>query len=155
MKSLTNAAKLGTLLLAISAIFVGTAALAQRRPCTQAQNIKAEEESDTLRSWDALYQSYRNYAHCENVSASEGYSESVARILVEHWQTLPRLEQLARMDKGFANFVRLDATMNMDDVAKIKDNALHHCPAGLKGLCEKLRRDADAAIADDARYTHH
>lgn len=142
-------------ILIIGAILLCTAALAQHKPCTQAQNIQAEEESESLRSWDALYNSYRRYAHCENVSAAEGYSESVARILVNHWQTLPRLAQLVRKDQGFARFVRVDATMDMNDVAKIKDNSIHRCPAGLTSLCDKLRRDADAAIAEDAAYATH
>jgi hypothetical protein len=129
--------------LSLGVILFYTMAIAQQKPCTQAQNIQAEEESDTLRNWDALYKSYRAYEHCRNVSAAEGYSESIARILVDHWQTLPRLAQLSRQDKRFAAFVRVDETMASEDVAKIKDNAIHHCPSGLSKLCDKLRREAD------------
>ena len=82
--------------------------------------------------------------------SEEGYSESIARILVDHWETLPRLAQLIDQDKSFGAFVGLGATMNMDDVAKIKLNAAQRCPGGLANLCAKLRKDADEAIAEDA-----
>lgn len=38
----------------------------------------------------------------------EGYSESVARILVDHWNTLPRFAQLASHDAGFHPFLIAD-----------------------------------------------
>jgi len=104
----------------------------------------------TLHSWDALYKSYRRYGHCDDVDAQEGYSESIARILVDHWETLPRLAELIEQDKSFDTFVGLDATMNMDDVVKIRSNAAKRCPAGLARLCAKLKKDADEAIAEDA-----
>jgi len=126
----------------------------QRKPCTRAEQLQAETEADTLRSWDALYKSYRLYGRCDNAAAAEGYSESMARILVDHWNTLPRLAELIREDKGFGDFVGLDATMNMKDVDAVKQNAKRHCPAGLAGLCNKLAKDADAAIAEDAAAAH-
>jgi hypothetical protein len=126
----------------------------QRKPCTKAEQSQAETEADTLRSWDALYKSYRLYGRCDNALAAEGYSESIARILVDHWNTLPKLAELIRKDKGFGEFVGLDTTMNMKDVAAAKQNATRHCPAGLAGLCSKLAKDADAAIAEDAAAAH-
>jgi hypothetical protein len=124
------------------------------RPCTQMENDRfeqierqhlGEEESDTLRSWDALYSFYQRYGRCANVSVTEGYSESIARILVDHWETLPRLAQLSADDQGFAESVRVSETIAMSDIATIKDNALHHCPTGLAELCRELSREADSA----------
>jgi len=57
---------------------------------------------------------------------------------------------LIEQDKAFGKFVGLDATMNMDDVVKIKLNSTRRCPAGLTKLCAKLAKDADEAIAEDA-----
>jgi hypothetical protein len=66
---------------------------------------RAEAEAAELRSWDALYRSYKLYGRCNNVDAAEGFSESVARILVDHWATLPRLAKLADSDAAFRRFV--------------------------------------------------
>jgi hypothetical protein len=129
---------------------------AQRKQCTPAEYRQVESEAVTLRTWDAVFKSYRHFKHCVNdADAEEGYSESIARILTDHWETLPRLAQLIRIDSEFGAFVGLDATMDMDDVAKIKDNALHHCPAGLGIICTKLSKDADTAIAEDAAVRRH
>lgn len=137
-------------------VFACCNAQTQQKTCTPAEQDQVGKEADSLRTWDALYKSYKQFKHCENnAEAEEGYSESIARILADHWETLPRLAQLIRKDSEFGTFVGLDATMSMDDVAKIQDNALHHCPAGLSGLCTKLRKDADRAIADDAAVRKH
>src|SRR5205823_14440974 len=71
---------------------------------------------------------------------SGGYSESVARILVDHWITLPRLAQLARNDNEFRHFVikHVDETLNGDDVDTIRSNAKNVCPIGLHHLCDDL-----------------
>ena len=134
------------ILLTFSAFHV---ALGQPSPCTETQHRQVEIEAVNLRTWDALYSSYRKYKHCGDVEAAEGYSESKARILADHWETLPRLAQLIEKDKSFGKFVALDATMNMADVAKIKELATTRCPTGLSKLCAKLNKDAEEAIAED------
>jgi len=110
-----------------------TTTLGQQEPCTKAQNSQAEDEADTFRNWDALYRSYRRFARCNDATAEEGYSESVARILVDHWETLNRLSQLSARDSVFRKFVlgHIDATLDMDDVARIRRNAIHRCPSSL------------------------
>ena len=130
--------------------------LAQQKPCNKADRDSVEEEAVTLRTWDALYQSYRRFRHCMNdADAEEGYSESVARILADHWETLPRLAYLIKRDREFGDFVGLDATTSMDDVRKIKENAMNHCPRGLTAICTKLKRDAESAVAEDAAAHEH
>lgn len=127
-------------------------AQAQQKPCSQAESQQSESEADSLRTWDTLYKSYRLYAHCDNASAAEGYSESVARILVDHWRTLPRLSQLTRKDKRFRDFVlgHVDATLDMSDVRKIRTNAMQHCLPTLRNLCADLRKEAESALREDA-----
>jgi hypothetical protein len=127
--------------------------LAQEKSCPEADIKRIEIEAVTLRTWDALYNSYRTYKNCnDNAEADEGYSESIARILADHWSTLPRLAQLIDKDKSFARFVGLDATMDMRDVAKIRQNAITRCPVGLTKLCAKLKMDAEEAIAEDSTF---
>jgi len=81
-----------------------------------------------------------------------GYSESVARILSDHWNTLPELARLARKDSQFRAFVigHVDATLTMDDVRKIRKNAQTQCPMGLRTVCNDLAKPADAALKEDA-----
>jgi hypothetical protein len=110
-----------------------------------------ETKSDTIRSWDALYRSFMTYRAClDDVEAQEGYSESKARILADHWDTLPRLSALIRKNPEFGRWVMLDATMNIDDLHKIRESAIHHCPAGMKRICARLVKQADDAVAENA-----
>ena len=136
---------------ALSILLCGIA-LSQQKPCSQAEFLRAEKEAVTLRTWDALYKSYRLYGHCDDVDAGEGYSESAARILVDHWETLNRLSQLARKDKWFRQFAiaSVNATDDMRDVRKIRENTTKRCPPDLHELCKGLRIQADAAIEEDA-----
>jgi hypothetical protein len=125
------------------------------RKCTEPELRQVEKEAVTLRTWDALHDSYRKYRHCEDVDAAEGYSESKARVLVDHWDTLPRAAQLIRTDKSFRNFVLVDATMDTADIKKIKQNATHNCPSGVDNLCKELIRTADEALEENATVQKH
>src|SRR5689334_21589902 len=109
---------IAVILSCVVALFAGRAAYAQNHACTSLEGRHALEEADTLRSWDALYKSYRTFGHCDDGAIGEGYSESVARILADHWDTLPRFVQLAGKDAAFQAFVirHLDATLNIDDL---------------------------------------
>jgi hypothetical protein len=125
---------------------------AQKRPCTEVESRRALDQAGVLRSWYALYRSYKSYRQCDDGAIGEGYSESVARILVDHWNTLPQLARLARNDADFRAFVigHVDATLNMDDVEKIRRNAKAQCPARLRIVCNDLAKQADSALKDDA-----
>lgn len=105
-----------------------------------------------MRTWDALYKSYRMYGHCDDVDAGEGYSESVTRILASLWETLNRLSQLGLTDKSFRRFALggVNATDDIRDVRKIRENAIAHCPPDLRELCKDLRTQAESAIKEDA-----
>jgi hypothetical protein len=106
----------------------------------------------TLRTWDALSKSYKSYRSCDDGFVGEQYSESVARILVDRWSTLPRLGSLARENPDFRRFVlkHVDATLDMNDVKKIRTRAITQCPEGLHGLCKDLRSQADSALKQDS-----
>ena len=131
-----------TLSLALS---VPVGALSAQQPsCTNLEAKYAETEADTLRSWDALHRSYQTYARCDDGAIAEGYSESVARILVDHWATLPRLDEIAKKDPSFQDFVlkHVDETLAMNDVKAIQMNATRHCPSHLGRFCRQLRKRA-------------
>jgi len=124
---------------------------AQQTPCTEAENRRAEEESTRPRDWDALYRYFKAYGRCDDVDAAEGSSESVARILVDHWDTLPRLAELVRGDARFRAFAvgGVNATDDTRDILTIQTKANSSCPAGLKDLCDSLTAQAAEALAED------
>jgi len=123
-------------------------ACAKEHPCTKAEAQRADTEAGTLRSWDSLHNSYKRYKQCDDGDIAEGYSESVARILVDHWSTLSRLATLARRDARFRRFVlgHVDASLDGDDLKKITANANTRCPSGLSALCADLAKSADEAL---------
>jgi hypothetical protein len=127
-------------------LFVAAAcASAHQNQCSTADAQRAETEAESLRSWDDLYKSYKQYRQCDDGAIWEGYSESVARILVDHWATLPRFAQLAHKDEGFRPFVlkHVDQTINGKDARTIRANAAHACPSGLREFCNDLMKQPD------------
>jgi len=121
------------------------AAFGESHPCTQQEAKRADEAVDTLNSWDRVFDWYSKYHQCDDGGPSEGVSEAVARNLVDRWETLPRLGELAK-DASFRHFVlrHLDETLNADDLKKISSNAAKRCPSSLPSLCRALRKQADA-----------
>jgi len=132
-------------------IFLADTAHAQKHACTTAEGRRVVDEADRLRTWNALYKSYSLYRQCDDGAIAEGYSESVARILVDHWKTLPELDLLTKKDAGFRHFVLLhvDATLNTDDVAIVRRRAKRECPSGLDSLCKDLAKEAEAALREN------
>jgi len=118
---------------------------AQEHPCTPQLSQRADSAVDALTSWDRVYNWYRKYRQCDDGGPAEGVSEAVARNLVDRWDTLPRLAELAR-NATFRHFVlkHLDETLNADDLKKISTNAAKRCPAGLDSLCRELKKKTDA-----------
>ena len=98
-------------------VFPVCLAVAQQRPCTGAEAQRAEMTADTLHSWEALYEWYKLYGQCGEGGGGEGYAESVARILVDHWTTLPRFADLAKKDSRFQRFVvaHIGTTLDIND----------------------------------------
>jgi hypothetical protein len=125
--------------------------------CSEAEARHAEKEAVTLRTWDALYHSYQAYRQCDDGSVGESYSESVGRILVDHWQTLPSLDEIDSRDVSFQRFVirHVDATLDLGNLKRIFQNANTRCPAAWKGICGELAKRADDAIREDAALGIH
>lgn len=136
------------------ACLVGTllaeTARAEEHLCTTTEGRLALDEAVTRRSWDALYRSFKKFGHCDDGAIAEGYSESVARILADRWNSLPRFAELAGKNAAFRAFVirHVDATLNTDDLEKIKANASTRCPANLRRTCNDLAKQADHALKE-------
>jgi hypothetical protein len=62
------------------------------------------------------------------------------------------MARLTEQDAEFRAFVmkHVDATLNMDDVEKIRKGAKTRCPTGLLTVCNDLAKQADSALKEDA-----
>jgi hypothetical protein len=107
-------------------------------------------QPDALRTWNALYKSFESYRQCDDSAIGEDYSEAIARILVDHWNTLPDLARIQSKDGKFRSFVlkHIDATLDENDVRKIRKNASAQCPAGLRKLCADMKTQANLALKE-------
>lgn len=126
-------------------VLVATAAAAgQKRVCTREEAIQAEEESDRLIDWSAVYRSFARFAHCDNGAIWEGYSDSIARLLALHWERLEDLRRLAAADRRFERFVlrHIDGLMTMEQQKLILENARLRCPSNAKRLCRLIESRA-------------
>lgn len=126
----------------------------RRPPCTPAEFSRAEEEGDKLRTWHAVHVYYQHYGKCEDADAAEGVSDSVARLLANHWDTLPELAGLVNQDGTFLDFVLggLNATDDTKDLDAIRmKSAPSKCPVGLSRICLRIHKQAISALKNDER----
>jgi hypothetical protein len=109
--------------------------------CTKEDAIRAETEASSLKTWDEVYRSYKNFAQCDDGGIGEGYSESIAHLLSENWSSVAQLNSLVFRDNGFETFVlrHIDELMSPSEVRKIRENVNSGCPAHAKSLCRSIR----------------
>lgn len=110
--------------------------------CTRDDAIKAETEASSLKTWDAVFSSYKRYKQCDDGAVAEGYSVSVAYLLASRWMDADTLVKLSNADPDFGRFVikHVDETMSMDQGKSIKKNAATNCPSKAKNLCEAIQQ---------------
>jgi len=123
----------------------------RKRQCTVQEAIRAEEQASTLKNWDEVYEAYRNFAHCDDGAISEGYSDSISRLLSEKWSSANRLIELTSRDGNFERFVlkHIDELMTPSQAVKIRENAETKCPTHADSLCQAISRrlkEVDEAI---------
>jgi hypothetical protein len=130
------------------------AACAQRQGCSVSQAERAETRAGTVRSWNALYSWFTEYRNCDDGVIAETSSESVARLLVDHWNTTSRLAFLASRNADFRRFVlrHVDASLDTDDLKKIAEHSTRQCRTEFRGLCADLAKNANAAIREGASF---
>lgn len=116
----------------------------QNRPCSQKAVDRLEDEAGDVRSWSELAAFYRHYRACkiDDASVQEGVSDSVARLLANHWKTLPEASKLFARDPGFEEFALagINITDSTDDLNRIDSLAEKQCPVPLSVLCRKIRK---------------
>lgn len=122
-----------------------------KKQCTVQEAIRAEEQASSLKSWDGVYEAYKNFSHCDDGAISEGYSDSISRLLAEGWNSSNRLNQLTSRDGNFERFVlrHIDELMSPGQAAKIRENVDIKCPLHAESLCQAISlriKDVDKAI---------
>ncbi|TWB41089.1 hypothetical protein [Nitrospirillum pindoramense] len=119
------------------------------KTCTPKDAEKADEMVDQMNSWAKVYDAYAKYGHCDDGEIAEGNSEAVARLLVDHWKTLPQLGTLIQRHAQLKDFVlrHVDATLDTRDLDRIKTLSTSSCPAGLDSLCQDLSMAATKSAA--------
>jgi len=112
--------------------------------CTQADAIAAETQAQAT-TWPDMYASFRRYVQCDDGSVAEGFSNSVALLLSEHWDKIEELAKMGRAHHSFERFVlrHTDVTMTLDQANLIKRKAHDECPAGAKELCGRILKRMD------------
>lgn len=127
----------------IVSLVLTASARSEETNCTQEEAVQAETEASKLHDWDDVYRSFGRFQHCDDGAISEGYSDSIGRLLAHHWITLPRLNALASYDESFKRFVirHIDETIPNDELKVIVVNASTLCPVKCERLC-KLIEDA-------------
>jgi len=112
--------------------------------CSQQTIDKLEEESDTIRDWPKLHDFYHRYGTCgvDDAEVTEGVSESVVRIFIDHWDSLPAADSLFKRDPAFESFALagLNVTDLTEDLNHIDRLASQQCQTNLHPLCAKIRK---------------
>ena len=117
---------------------------AQPGSCSGSTIEHLEAESESIQSWSKLQAFYHRYRPCkiEDAEVTTGVSESVARMLADHWESLAKAQAIFRRDPAFRKFALagLNITDSIEDLNRIDELATKQCPSGLNALCQKIRR---------------
>ena len=127
----------GGILLTSAAIFAAVPAHADCYPeHTQAALDAANRASD----WRDVQKLFTRDGMCDDGAVAEAFSGSVARVLTEHWESIPTLDHLVAANPKFKRFVlrHVDSLMSPDQARAIEDNARHHCPRDSSALCAAI-----------------
>lgn len=125
-------------------------ASAKERSCAKAEEIEAESSVSRLNNWEDIYKSFKTFRHCDDGAIAEGYSDSIARMLVDRWNGLETLIKLTSSDKDFYTFVlrHIDATADKSEIEKIINNSSKHCPESAKAMCSAIGGAARKALRE-------
>ena len=126
---------------------MASAPIAHAKVCSQRDATAADAMVDHLDSWAQVSATFTKYGHCDDGEIAEGNSEAIARLLADHWDTLPQLGTLIRHDSRLKGFIlrHIDTTLGTDDLTKIDTLSASSCPAGMNVLVASLGGAASKA----------
>lgn len=112
----------------------------QAKVCTQEDAAAADLAVDGLNSWEAIQQNSVDYCQCDDGSIAEGNSEAVARMLVDKWPEIGKLETLISRYPSLQEYIlkHVDSTLATDDLNRIIELSTKSCPEKNKMLCKEL-----------------
>lgn len=119
--------------------------------CPKALEKEALDVASTPRDWDALHTAYRRFLPCDDGAIAEGFTESVVRILVEHWTSLGGLGKFAKKDPSFLRFVYRHITSSADpqDIQQIRNNLKKPgCPKTSSKVCREIELAVTQALEE-------
>ena len=118
--------------------------------CNFAQAERAEASVDNLKTWQAVYESFKQYAGCDDGDIAEGYSDGVVKLLAYHWNDFASMQKFTSADPEFYDFVikHIDATTDWDDLKALILHASHECPKNARTLCLDIKRKASLAYQE-------
>ncbi|MGF6733688.1 hypothetical protein OKW50_005833 [Paraburkholderia youngii] len=121
--------------------------LAHGKVCTGNDAAAADAMVDHLHSWAQINSAFSKYGQCDDGGIAEGYSEAIARLLIDHWKALPELDKQIKLNPPLELFVRrhINSTLETDDLAKIITLSTRSCPKGISPLCKALANAASQA----------
>lgn len=138
-----NICFIATQFVLIAMLLIGGAdfSIASTEKCPRSMAIKAMSEASALKTWGAVFKSYKRYKQCDDGAIAEGYSASVAELLANHWADVNDLVTLSNTDPDFGRFVlrHIDETMNEDQGESIKNNAMNNCSAKAMKICTEIQ----------------
>jgi hypothetical protein len=140
-----------SIIAALFALMVLPSTLWGMGQCTKQKLNEIEGGPFIFGDWSALYKSYSKYKVCDNGNdVSEGYSEAVARLLSDHWDKLPELSSIYSKRRGFKKFMlqHIDATVDYNDLQKIRQLSETQCPSTTHSLCAAIGLHVEAAIKE-------
>lgn len=133
--------------------FLSTKAWAQ---CDATEAFIADKAVDNLQTWQAVYKSYRKYHACDDGVIAEGYSDSVVKLLANHWSEFPVMRHFITADPAFYQFVlsHIDATTDWDDLKNVATHAFSDCPKNAAKVCLAIERKASSAYKEARSYSN-
>lgn len=111
--------------------------------CSSIKAQAADQATDGLSSWDAVYAFYRKYGDCIDGGAAEAVGDRVQTLWDEHWSSLPQMLRFVNRDPGFRRLmirVAKSEAFNQDRFARVLRSASSSCPKGGQSFCAVIRR---------------
>ena len=127
-----------TTLIAVTLVFAGFAWAAT--PCSKSDEQAAEDRVGRLKTWQSVHSAYKQFAHCDDGSIGQGFSESITLLLDKRWHRVDQLNRLIATDQGLEAFVlrHVDPTVPVERLNSIASNATLRCPRNTTVFCRKL-----------------
>ncbi len=131
------------------AMLLGEVDAADITSCSREETRNAESAAAHVRNWDAMYDAFHRFGHCDDRAVAAGFTKSVVWMLASRWQDLHDLEHFAEANRRFRGFVlqHIDATADERDLRRILARA-KDCPGHARPICREIEGRVRAALKE-------